>query len=284
MIFGHDRWLFESVFDFCEFDEKILLEAKAIGYHNHLDRSDRKYVSLLMALKLGDNLKVLKRREGKKSRYRFYKLKDSFEEDGWRYLSAFINGEILQVEAYMKLRDLFKKYYREAFELGYLSSGIADYVELEDRDYRWVDSSLKQELKYLRQFLDDIEGGRGRMDYRRRWRMYVDTLDHVFWAGKVSVIPAGFVIDWVVDHKAERCEGCKFLKMHSPYTVETLPTTPRAGMTICLSNCKCKLRVRRPKSLQEYKVARSRNKRALLAKLEHMKRGNRYGQGRGERV
>ncbi len=273
MIAGHDRWLFESVFDFCEFDEKILLEAKAIGYHNHLDSSDRKYVSLLTALKLGDTLKKLKRREGKKYRYKFKKLKADMEKEGWKYISALMDGQISETEAYSKLREMFKKYYKEAFELGYQSSGVADYVDLEDKDYKWVDSALKQELKYLRKFLEDISSEAGRMAYLKRWQMYVNTLDHIFWAGKVSVIPAGFVIDWVVDSRAERCDSCKFLKMHSPYTIETLPTTPRAGMTICLSNCKCRLRVRQPKSLQEYKIAKSRNKRSILTKLQHIKRG-----------
>ncbi|MCX7726860.1 MAG: hypothetical protein N2053_08420, partial [Chitinispirillaceae bacterium] len=204
----------------------------------------------------------------------YTQIQQQFFQQGWAILSQFINKKIDRDEAERKLRKLFRKYYAETFASGWRASGLADWVEMSDEDWKWLESALQEEFTYLSQFLSDIERGYQVMPYIQRWEMYVKTLDHVYWVGKLSVIPDGFVIDWVIS-KAEHCKGCIFLRDNSPYTIYTLPTVPRAGTTPCLSNCKCKLRVRKPRSQQEYIAAKNHQKRSLLKILKDIKEGKR---------
>lgn len=269
MIFHHEHFLDLPIYDFIEFDY-FLFEAKAIGYHRKdLRDEDGAYEMLASIVKLGPKARELGRLASKKARAKYNAIKEQFKEEGWNVILKLISGEIDAVQALALLKPIFKKYYTDAFLLGFESSGVANLVRKPKLDF--IDKSLKEELKYLRKFLEDIQQGKGKMAYKRRWEMYVNTLDHVYYAGKVSMIPKTFVIDWVVDWSAERCEGCRYLYMNSPYTIETLPTTPRAGMTSCLSNCKCKLRVRPPKSMEEFNLARSKNRHSMLAKLHQIK-------------
>lgn len=258
------------LFDIIEITPQAIAEAKAIGYHNYKD-IDTEASALLVIFKLGDKAKDIKRSEAKKAKNKYEKLKADLSTAGWQVLLKFIVGEVDKETALKMLKDYLERAYEEAWELGYQSSGVSDFINKPQKKKDWVEKSLKHELKFVKKFLDDIEIGRGRMDYKKRWSMYVNTLDHVYWAGKLAPIPHTFVIDWVVDHKAERCEGCRYLSMNSPYTIETLPTTPRAGMTPCLSNCKCKLRVRPPRNSQEYVIARRKNRQVLLGKLNYIK-------------
>jgi hypothetical protein len=50
---------------------------------------------------------------------------------------------------------------------------------------------------------------------------------------------------WKGPHDKKTCESCNYLFEHSPYSKWTLPTTPRSGMTLCLTNCRDRLFVRR---------------------------------------
>ncbi len=266
MINHRDKWADQPLFDF------LIVESKSIGWKLKWDK-DKKKKALGMIIKLGDYTKKLKRNASKRERIKFLKLKQDFERNGWVLIQKFTNGILDREKAEKQLRKLFRETYKQAFLMGWRSSGLSEWVQLSDEDWQWLESALKEEFTYLSQFLDHIQKGYQKMPYRKRWKMYVDTLDHVFWVGKISVIPEEFVIDWMVDSKAERCKGCLFLKQNSPYTVWTLPTVPKAGATPCLSNCKCKLRVRLPKSQLEYNAAKNKQKRSLLKILSDIKRG-----------
>ncbi len=267
----HGRWNELPVFDFVEV-EGPLVEGKSLGWKLKWD-GDKRAKLLGMAVKLGDHIKDIKRRKAKNARAKFLSLKADLERKGWAVISDFIEGRLSKEEAEKLLRRELKQAYRRAFELGHESSGMSDWVELTDRDLEWLESAYREEVGYLKRFLDDVDAGRGAMDYRKRWRMYVDTLEHVFFSGKMVSVPEGFVIDWVMNRLAEHCEGCEILKKNSPYTRNSLPTVPKAGATPCLSNCRCRLRVRKPRSLEEYKAADRKNRRSLLRLLKKVKGG-----------
>ncbi len=261
----HHNFADQPVFDF------IIIEAKSLGWKIKWDK-DKKKEALGMIIKLGDRSKKLKRNASKRERMRFLRIKKEFEVQGWNIIQNFINGKLSREKAEKQLRKLFRKKYQEAFTSGWRSSGIAEWVSLSEEDWQWLESSLQEEFTYLSNFLDDIEKGYQKMPYKKRWSMYAETLEHVFLTGKLSVIPEEYVIDWIIT-EAEHCKGCIYLKKHSPYTVFTLPTVPKAGLTPCLSNCKCKLRVRQPKSQIEYKAAKNKQKRSLLLDLKKIKDG-----------
>lgn len=265
----HGKWSELPLFDFVEFP---LEESKSLGWKLKWD-GDKRAKLLGMAVKLGNHIKDIKRRKAKNARAKFLSLKSDFERKGWGIISNFLEGEIGRGEADRLLRKELKRVYREVFRLGHESSGMSDWVELTSRDMEWLESAYREEVKYLRRFLNDMETGEGTMDYRKRWRMYVDTLEHVFFSGKMVSVPDGFVIDWIMNRSAEHCAGCELLRKKSPYTKNSLPTVPKAGATPCLSNCKCRLRVRRPKTSQEYEIADRKNKRSILLALTKIKGG-----------
>ncbi|WP_089322490.1 hypothetical protein [Desulfurobacterium atlanticum] len=54
------------------------------------------------------------------------------------------------------------------------------FVKKETVGISWLDGARKHEYKYLNGFLRDLEKKSGKMDYRKRWEMYVNTLDFVY--------------------------------------------------------------------------------------------------------
>lgn len=115
---------------------------------------------------------------------------------------------------------------------------------------------------------------RGKRDISDRVLNYIDSLKHVFYAGRVMGTPEGTVIDWISPLDRNTCNGCRFLSNKSPYTRETLPTTPRAGSTRCLQNCRCRLVIRQVSPAETSKTrAKHRSRRWYMDKLNRLKAG-----------
>ena len=118
-------------------------------------------------------------------------------------------------------------------------------------DLAWLKRARSAEYKFLDKFADDMIAGKGSMSYDDRASMYIDSIDSTFDAGRVDGYPnEGTKIYWELS-PGENCGDCIDLALNSPYTPNTLPTTPRAGGTMCLSRCNCHLRIRydRPTSI-----------------------------------
>ncbi len=142
-----------------------------------------------------------------------------------------------------RIKETLRAAYHEAFSLGLRAGGWSG--PLEPSDTHFLASFALEEWGYLRQFLQDVQGGRGRMPYEQRLALYGQTVDAVFWAGKFAAHSSGVKIHWVLT-EAEHCEDCIQWAMHSPYSKDTLPALPRDGKSQCLSNCKCELRFEEP--------------------------------------
>ena len=131
----------------------------------------------------------------------------------------------------------------KTYRLGTDASGLA-FVKLPSEDLAWLKRARSSEYKFLDKFADDMIAGKGSMSYDDRASMYIDSIDSTFDAGRVDAYPnEGTKIYWELS-PAENCGDCIDLALNSPYTPDTLPTTPRAGGTMCLSGCKCHLRIR----------------------------------------
>lgn len=142
------------------------------------------------------------------------------------------------------LRDMYK----QSFTMGAKSTGAHDLMAannmalMSDQDAKWLDSSVRQEMMYFNRFLDDVRKGKltpkqaiARMDH------YFGSSRSMYLAGRALFTPNIFAVYWVINHRAEHCEGCLYLRDHSPYHKYNLPTTPGAGSTPCLGNCRCRL-------------------------------------------
>lgn len=142
-----------------------------------------------------------------------------------------------------ELEGVLKKAYFDTYLLGIRGSGLITVSDLDAEDRRWIDTAWKNEKKYLDKFVQDVVNRRDRMAIDKRARMYGNTLDAIYDAARVSGVDPWVLIYWIQDKKAENCIDCEDIARYSPFTKRTLPTTPGAGETRCLSNCKCFLRI-----------------------------------------
>lgn len=161
-----------------------------------------------------------------------------------RHLSEYLSGERTRgsVEWWMK-REI-RYFYRHAYLEGLRSAG--NYRPLDE----WGDKTLvrlrRDEYRYLRQFLDDVDARAGVMNYRRRMRMYADALSGVYWLAFVRANRSSRRrIRWVRT-PAESCPTCVKLDGRKWTPQDFLRWYKRFGIlpgkgTQCLSNCKCRL-------------------------------------------
>jgi hypothetical protein len=113
-------------------------------------------------------------------------------------------------------------------------------------DRRFAEVVLKGEEFYLAKFLDDLDLGRyvgedGDLSERAvaaRARMYLTKAKAT--ANEAWALTDGGPFTWVLG-EAEHCGDCLDLAARSPYTIDTIPTYPRAGSTLCMFNCRCLL-------------------------------------------
>jgi len=132
--------------------------------------------------------------------------------------------------------------YREAYSLGQQSVGFSG--DLMDEDFAFIKSFKATENKFLGNFMTAIATDRLVMEKYRRLDMYVKTIRSVFDHARVEAAPDWIKIYWTPSRGSQHCTDCMYLAINSPYTKETLPTTPRAGDTLCVSRCACRLMLR----------------------------------------
>ncbi len=163
-------------------------------------------------------------------------------------ISRFAAGESSQ--AILKnFKDIAFSRYKEAFLLGAKASGNPFYkanVPLTDKDLSFLRSAVNKEASFFNHLLRDASiqmqtGSLNKAKMNRRADMYGDAAKAQFWNGTVKGMGDDVEIHWILG-QAEHCPDCPILASKT-YTWETLPTTPGAGDTACLSNCKCHLEI-----------------------------------------
>ncbi len=113
---------------------------------------------------------------------------------------------------------------------------------------RVLESEIARQKAFASRFAMDI--ARGETDEGRkipeptRAAMYADAAEAGYQVGASLGAPDGTLIWWVLAEISDHCWECPVIAANSPYTRETLPTTPRAGATPCRSRCKCHLTTR----------------------------------------
>lgn len=221
---------------FFPLDGKV--NAKSIGSRRKTSAEKNVIAAYLQGLKPGadrlayDRAKTAWVRYSKKMKKDFVKLSNQLAR-----------GDLTKSQYIARSRKLFKAGYEKAYRLGTDASGL-DFVKLPKEDLAWLKRARASDYKFLDKFADDMVSGKGSMAYVDRAGMYVDTVDSIFDAGRVDAYPnEATKIFWELS-SSDNCGDCIELAMNSPYTPATLPTTPRAGGTSCLSNCNCHLRIR----------------------------------------
>lgn len=107
-----------------------------------------------------------------------------------------------------------------------------------------AEAVLKREKEFAFRFAVDVargpRPGERTFPVGTRSAMYGLAIEGGYNRGAVDASPPGQLIWWRLGD-ARHCVDCPILAANSPYTAETLPTTPRAGSTTCWTNCKCHL-------------------------------------------
>ena len=234
---------------------------KSIGSRRKTSSTKNIVAAYTQALKPGAAKRAYSKAKMAWSRY-----KKEMEKDFIRLVTELDTKKITKNQFIARSRSLFKAAYEKAYRLGTDSAGL-DFMDLPSEDLTWLARARSHEYRFLNKFADDIVSKRGSIAYNDRARMYVTNTDGIFDAGRIDAYPNESTwVYWELGGSENPCGDCIDLAMNSPYRPDELPTTPRAGDTQCLSNCKCTLRIRyeRPKKIEfDFKPASKSIAKAL---------------------
>jgi hypothetical protein len=125
-----------------------------------------------------------------------------------------------------KLHDAIAGNFRKAY-------GMARRGKLTDGDEEYIRRAVTAELGFANKFADSVQTGMSDKARLNRTRMYSQTLEGIAWHADLENQPDDVSIAWVLGD-AEHCQDCLLLASMGPFLKHNLPTTPRAGGTICL--------------------------------------------------
>lgn len=222
------------------------VNAKSLGSRSSTSLEKNILAAYLQSLKPGADKLAYNR--AKKSWQAYSK---NMEREFHGLVDRLVKKEFTKNQFIHHSRIMFKAGYEKAYRLGTDASGLS-FIQLPSEDIEWLKRARAFDYKFLDKFADDIVAGQGSMAYDDRATMYIDTIDAIFDAGRVDAYPNESTLVYWELSTAENCGDCIDLALNSPYRPDELPTTPRAGGTMCLSNCKCELRIRyqRPEKIE----------------------------------
>lgn len=196
------------------------------------------------------------------------------------YFLGRLKGESDRVITKSKFKEEMKKVlrvaYLDAYKLGTRAAGLVRATDfsfhLGADEKKWLDKVFFSEQKYFEKFLDDVIAGESKTKSKVRIKNYANALRSVFDSSRMLQLPDDSIIHWVLQSN-NPCSDCRLLHRLSPYTRDTLPTTPKSGSTRCFSNCYCKLRVVEATPSEVNKVRRkNKNAQHVLKKLQRSRK------------
>jgi len=183
-----------------------------------------------------------------------------------------------------QVKVIMREAYKDAYLLGMRSGGAGFGTHpfgtttrtpaLSSHDLTFIESAYRHEMRFLNTLMAQVREGSQWGDVQKRMSAYSEALKHIYYSGRVMGSPKAMAIDWISPLDRRTCPSCRYLAGNSPFTRESLPTTPRAGDTRCLNNCRCRLVMRavNEKALRDVKRSR-RSKDYYLRKLKEIKAG-----------
>ena len=159
------------------------------------------------------------------------------------------NGKTWDTDFRKDAEQIMKRAWRDVFVAGVRSSGIRgrnphESIEFSADDETWLKGAIAHEMRFLNKFVAAVTEQTYRMPLDRRTGMYIDALESFYDSARVMGLPSTASFRWTGKKDKRVCESCQYLKDHNPYHKKNLPTTPRSGMTVCLTNCRDRLLVR----------------------------------------
>ena len=145
-------------------------------------------------------------------------------------------------------------------------------MKLSPGDDVWLKDAMRHEMRFLNRFVTAVVEEAFVMPLSRRVEMYVNALDSFYQSARVIALPESTLIRWTGPHDKKTCASCRWLCNNSPSSKYTLPTTPRSGATICLTNCRDRLNIRRVGLTEARAKTKGQIREALARKLQRIKK------------
>lgn len=187
-------------------------------------------------------------------------------------------GETWNTDFQKDAELIMKRAWREVFIAGVRSAGIRgrnphESIEFSADDEKWLKSAVAHEMRFLNRFVKAVTEQTYKMPLDRRTGMYIDALGSFYDSARVMGMPATSVFRWTGKRDKRVCESCQYLKANNPYHKKNLPTTPRSGLTVCLTNCRDRLLIRVVGSDEALRVLQDgKTREEHVAKLQRIKR------------
>jgi len=137
----------------------------------------------------------------------------------------------------------------EAYISGRRVRGIAS-GEITPAELATLRARAQHQATYWRQFVWDVDNGRGKMPATARAKLYAKSLWSVYLRGEAGSDPNARYY-WIVDVDAEHCPDClrkvKQSRQSDGFSFEELTVLgwPGDGIDKCRTNCRCHIRVKR---------------------------------------
>lgn len=242
-------------------------ESKAVGTYRGKRRDLRALEAQALATLYGKKHERIVRKQKDVAEKELKKVKKNFKRNVTTSVEKLARGEISLKQAVDKTSAEIRNAYQTSYSLGLKAQGHGalstkqaplgySTTNATKEDHSWLKTAADEEISYMKGFLRDVNRGLSpseedkqkereglreptrKMPRSKRVEMYARALDGVYAAGQVRGAPDNVIIYWLFGD-AEHCPECIYLEANSPFTKQSLPTTPRAGSTRCLTNCKC---------------------------------------------
>jgi hypothetical protein len=196
------------------------------------------------------------------------------------YHAGKLNAKEFKKQAGKKMKKAWKRVYLAGIRAGGTTGrgqgrGAKPLVDLHPtHDTKFMKGAMTHEMRFLNKFVEAVVDETWKMPLERRVEMYVDALTSFYENARVISLPLTSVIYWTGPDDKKTCPSCEYLFENNPYTKLTLPTVPRSGATICLTNCRDRLFVRRESPEKAEKVTRddTRSSKTHVRNLRKIKR------------
>ena len=171
----------------------------------------------------------------------WYTLQSGFHA----YLQQKVTTAELQAKTAAELKEAFFK----AFAWGKRSSDVRKMTGTTPlatkTDTQWINASYKKTLKVWQKFVILFTTkSLGGMRWPDEIKKFIHMIDHVFQKGRLLGIGPTSLFFWVGPHDHATCSSCKYAHRNNPYTIDTLPMSPRSGSQQCRHNCRCHILIK----------------------------------------
>jgi hypothetical protein len=170
---------------------------------------------------------------------------ESFNKHLLAQIRSFQKGQISRRRLEARASIAFKTTAETAYRLGMKAVGLVKptgaLYDLTTNDKKWLASYLREELGYFKKFVSQAKRLSDKA-IQYRVGLYTAAMRSIYESGRILSVGPNVLITWVLQSD-DPCPDCRLIAKHNPYTVENLPTTPKAGQTRCRGNCYCTLKV-----------------------------------------